>query len=303
MPDRTAVTARLRERIREAAATGGGWGYYGGKRPRLEPTCWALAALRLSWDGTEEEWVRTVQANGGVFAAASGHRGLLSDAQGTPPNVGANGVAAWFLTTQPGVWTPVLSAVTDELVNIKGVRVSAQDARQDNTLQAWPWFQDTFSWVEPTAWCLLALKRQRDVRATAVATRRVSEAEKMLENRCCELGGWNYGNASALGQDLRPHIPPTALGLLAMQDRRDSAAVQRSAGFLRQAALTEHSGMALGLAALALHVFGFDTSDVQERLLATSEQTERFGNVPAMAMAVCALTLDHHDGAAFRVPA
>ena len=33
--------------------------------------------------------------------------------------------------------------------------------RQDGSLQAWSWVDGTFSWVEPTAWCLLLLKKWR----------------------------------------------------------------------------------------------------------------------------------------------
>ena len=42
--------------------------------------------------------------------------------------------------------------------------------RQDNSLQAWSWIDQTFSWVEPTAWCLLFLKKlRRDQRAASPA--------------------------------------------------------------------------------------------------------------------------------------
>ena len=46
------------------------------------------------------------------------------------------------------------------LQRVKGKGLPASTInRQDNSLQAWSWIDDTFSWVEPTAWCLLALKQ------------------------------------------------------------------------------------------------------------------------------------------------
>src|SRR3954449_12389563 len=47
MPPDASVTLRLFEALADAANAGGGWGYEKGKASRLEPTCWALAALDL----------------------------------------------------------------------------------------------------------------------------------------------------------------------------------------------------------------------------------------------------------------
>src|SRR5439155_4953858 len=100
-----------------------------------------------------------------------------------------------------------LQRLLDAIAAAKGMAVDIPDPRQDNKLQGWPWMPDTFSWLEPTAWCLLALKKAR------AAPARIAEAEKLIANRTCEPGGWNFGNASAVGQDLRPYVPTTALGL------------------------------------------------------------------------------------------
>ena len=34
----------------------------------------------------------------------------------------------------------------------------------------------------------------------------------LLADRACRGGGWNYGNANVLGQDLHPYVPTTAVG-------------------------------------------------------------------------------------------
>jgi hypothetical protein len=33
--------------------------------------------------------------------------------------------------------------------------------QQDHAHRGWPWIETTFSWAEPTNWCLLALKKLR----------------------------------------------------------------------------------------------------------------------------------------------
>jgi hypothetical protein len=39
---------------------------------------------------------------------------------------------------------------------------------------------------------------------------------QLLANRLLSTGGWNYGNTFVLGQELRPHVQPTGLCLLAL---------------------------------------------------------------------------------------
>ena len=57
--------------------------------------------------------------------------------------------------------------------------------RQDNSLQAWSWIDGTFSWVEPTAWCLLALKQWSAMPGAVADRTRIVVAEQMLVDRCC----------------------------------------------------------------------------------------------------------------------
>jgi hypothetical protein len=56
------------------------------------------------------------------------------------------------------------------------------------------------------------------------------------------------------GRELHAYVPTTAVGLLALQDRRDDAAVRRSVAFLEEHATWECSCYALGLAAIALRL-------------------------------------------------
>jgi hypothetical protein len=159
---------------------------------------------------------------------------------------------------------------------------------------------DTFSWVEPTCWCTLALKKTR-THPRAGAESRIAEAEKLLLNRSCSVGGWNAGNASAMGQDLRPYVPTTALGLMAMQDRRSEPVVVRTVEYLRASRLAEPSALALALTALSFRIFDLPADDVESRLVNGADRAERLGNLQTLAMMLYALSAPTHGAGALRV--
>ncbi len=299
--DRLEVIARLRQRLR-ASAQPAGWGYYAGKSARVEPTAWALLALATDHDRTSRsDWPPFLQQHLALFSSAQHQDGLLRDGDAPLANFGANGFASVVLASLP---TPAATAVNARLAAgltaVKGVRLEQSDQKQDNQLQGWSWVADTFSWVEPTAWALLALKRAGAV-APREAAARVAEAERLLLNRVCVDGGWNYGNASTLGQDLRAYVPTTAIGLMAMHDRRTVEPLQRSLRWLEANRLSEPSTMALALTAIALSHHGVAAADVQTRLLEVLDRAEQAGHLQALAMAAYALSVPEHNLEAFRV--
>lgn len=292
--DRAATIGRLDQILAGARSTDGGWPYYAGKSSRIEPTAWVLLALGGRHDATEP--LR-------LLASRQRADGLLVDAPQAPPNLNANGLAACALAAAPARDGTMLARLLDGLIAIKGAAVDEGDSRQDNRLQAWPWMPDTFSWVEPTCWCVLALKIMRS-RLGTKGDARIAEADKLLINRSCQDGGWNYGNASAVGQDLRPYVPTSALGLIALQDRRADPVVRRSLDYLVQARAAEPSAMALALTSVSLRLYDRPASeidDADERLAADLPRAESVGNLQALAMALYALSADRHQVSALRV--
>lgn len=90
----------------------------------------------------------------------------------------------------------------------------------NSELVGWPWVEGTHSWLEPTAFALMALRRcgyQNHPRAR--------DAASLLLDRQLPDGGANYGNTEVLGQTLRPHIHPTAISALALQRLRPQPAI------------------------------------------------------------------------------
>jgi hypothetical protein len=283
-PKRTEA-AQIRDEIRagllDARNSDGGWAYMAGKRSRLEPTCWALLALGHSGG---------LPPNVDSLRAWPRQNEWLIDVSGGPPNHAFNAMAALTLLQNPSSASLAVPIIT-QLVASKGVKARQHEAfRQDNSLEAWSWIDGTFSWVEPTAWCLLLLKKGRTFAQIRGVDERIRIGEEMLFDRACQIGGWNYGNANVFGKDLWPYVPTTALGLLAMQDRRQDPVIRRALAELQDDVRTERSAVALALTVICLRVYGVPSDTLEQQLMELSAGVgSGFG--PAENVLGCATTL------------
>jgi hypothetical protein len=282
--------------VSDAVAQGrnadGGWGYFRHKSSRIEPTAWvALSTSRLA--SAAREWLTSRLTN----------EGWLDDGAGLPLNYGFNGLALLALLS-PGHTTATTTRLSRSVIGVKGLAVAQSPVvHQNNALQAWSWVDGTFSWVEPTAYCLLALKRDRHLGVhpdTRIADR-VDEAERMLADRACAGGGWNYGNANVFDKNLRPHGPTTALALLALQDRSDLPCVERGLQFLTAHADQERSGLALALSLICLRVFGRDHIELRVAANQQAAVSLSTGNLAVLPALLVALSADDHAVAPFRI--
>jgi hypothetical protein len=222
--------------------------------------------------------------------------GLLLERHGGAPNYGFHGQALIVLRALNLEHAAGNRTLLAALQRVKGTAWAASTInRQDNSLQAWSWIDGTFSWVEPTAWCLLAQKQWSAVPGAVGDRTRIVVAEHMLVDRCCVAGGWNYGNANMLGQDLKPFVPTTALTLLSLQDRQSLPEVIRSVAFLEREATSERSGMALALALMALRAYDRSTEAVRDTLVSVLPATLNLGKIASAAMSLYALSeADRH---------
>jgi hypothetical protein len=278
----------LRQAIVSGANHTGGWGYYAGKTSRVEPTAWALLAL-----GDDASSSAPLTAHTAYLARTQSPKGWLVEDPGWPINIGFNALVGFLWFIRPALGSDLQRrALLGALVATKGIRVETTAPKgQDNSLQGWPWIDATFSWVEPTSWGLLALKAARHAGMTSgEADARIAEAERLLVNRVCRGGGWNFGNASVMNQDLRPYVPTTALALLALQDRPNEPAVVSSLAFLEKHWSDEPSGTSMGLSLICLDAFGRDVTALDERLRAHAGDAVTFGNLQGNAVALTALT-------------
>jgi hypothetical protein len=156
-------------------------------------------------------------------------------------------------------------------------------------LKGWSWAAATTSWVEPTAYALLTLKKLRaEIGREAIA--RIAEGEQMVYDRMCEGGGWNYGTPKELGRPLTPYPEVTGVVLTALQDRASSHATQLSLASLPRQLEGNESGVALAWAVVCHALYDRPVDGLVARL-ARSWARDAFLEGPRpMSVALLALT-------------
>ncbi|MCB9419848.1 MAG: terpene cyclase/mutase family protein [Ardenticatenaceae bacterium] len=132
----------------------------------------------------------------------------------------------------------------------------------DPTLIGWSWISNTFSWVEPTCYGLLALKK-----AGIRHHERITQAEAMLLDRVCVGGGWNVGNPIVWGQAIEAALPQTALALLALQDKPADTITEQGLALLLDETNKAYSTLSLALTILCLQAYKLPASVFVDRLL------------------------------------
>lgn len=283
----------------------GGWGAYADFASRTEST--ALASLALERHRVIEqdpavgpaaaagaEWLLARQLASGAWPMAddvpgpSWTTGLASLALshfGSTPEPALAG-AAWLLE-QRGRGSPWWVRLLYRLAP------SRKAVELDLGLVGWSWVDGTFSWVEPTAYAVLALKRLRPRLPVGPTGERIGQAELLFADRVCSDGGWNYGNTRIFGEALWSYPDTTALVLLALADQTGESLVEEGLAALDGLAAENGSVLSLGLTAVARRTHGRDSSDVRARLEARL-QDWRDGETRALAWAALGL-LDVND--------
>jgi hypothetical protein len=159
------------------------------------------------------------------------------------------------------------------------------------SLNGWPWAEGAFSWVEPTAYAVIALKRYGHL-AGRRATGRLEEGERMILDRTCAGGGWNHGNYRVLGEDLEPYPDTTAIALLALQGAGRLPEVEGGLRVLDRLLDRHASGGTLALARLAQRAWSAADTGARRRLDTLSMAPDEFGETRGIALAILALAAD-----------
>jgi hypothetical protein len=243
--------------LRKSQNQDGGWAYFTGKQSWLEPTLFAALALHgepeadkawalvSSWQQKDGGWrpsaevgfphettalAVTVAAARGEFGAPfqNGVQWLLGEV-GAESDRGKRAI----------LWVGSLFGMVED--------------QRDYSLKAWPWKPDTASWVEPTSHALVALKKAASKIPSQELRERVRLGEEMLLNVRCVDGGWNYGNRTARGDELRSYPETTGIALVGLQGRPElGKTLDLAGGMLRETA----SPMARAWLTIALRVNG-----------------------------------------------
>jgi hypothetical protein len=199
-----------------------------------------------------------------------------------------------------GIWNTPLLAIVMHNLGLKVERDAAIDfiikarsmtqKRSPNNdmnaqLLGWPWVANTFGWVEPTSWALLALSlagKENHPRAV--------EGRKLLEDRCIPEGGWNYGNKIVFNHDLLPFWDTTALALLALGESNQSL-TNINLDLLERSLPEIHSLYSNALSGICLERFGRNTREIRNRIMALLErEATKTLNMAHSALGVIALS-------------
>jgi hypothetical protein len=202
-----------------------------GGASEVEPT--TVASLALGGDGAARGWLARRQRPDGGFQEGDGRSAAPSSAS----------LAALVLADVESARRALRYAITRR-------GLPTPDATESADRSGWGWTSNVRSTVEPTSRVLAAVNVLTPADA---GTRR--EAVRLLTERQCADGGWNYGNASVNDVDLRGYAQTTAIALIALQ-RGPATLVDPGLRFLRQSWQREPGGLTTAQALIAFRLHG-----------------------------------------------
>jgi Squalene-hopene cyclase N-terminal domain len=274
----------------------GGWGAVKGKRSNTESTSFVLMALK-SLEGNPFDrqttaglkWLLQRQKDDGSWSLNDASKqsswttpiaalALLSFQDQRDHALRA---AKWILTQEgrkPG-WVATLLFRLSLLKKITEL---------DPYLSGWSWTAGAFSWVEPTSYSLMTLKKLKRSLDGTNCEERIRQGEMLIYDRMCENGGWNYGNSRVLGEALWPYPDVTAVALIALQDQAMSETNRKSLRALDAMLREAGSGTALGWGILCLTLYKQDVQEWKKILVKNFEKTRFLGEIKAVALALLA---------------
>jgi len=283
----------------------GGWGHRAGGHSAVEPTCWTLLALAGAHRSADQE---TALRHG--LGWLCGHQ--LADGSwpaypGQPQGCWATSLAC--LSLHAVGWSPACAGRPEALA--RGLRWLGQAwpgeggfwwrlrekllpgqirVRQNSALRGWSWTPGTSSWVEPTSYALIALRKIPEELHPRGVARRCRLAEAMLYDRMCPEGGWNCGNPRVYGVAGEPAVGPTAWALLALQDYPHRPENQRSLDWLERGYADILGPGSLALANLCLQTYGRSVPPLLPALERLHCRNQLLRNVSVVAWAAIALS-------------
>jgi hypothetical protein len=287
------VLARLAEALAERRTPDGGFAAVAGGPADSESTALAALVERAIGTGVARDaarWLVERQRGDGAWPFTdavpepswAGAWALLAlGAAGADPPALARG-GAWLVAREgvrPSRLARALGALTGQRRRIE----------HDLSLRGWPWHAAAASWTEPTASALLALQRMAPSVAVPGARERIEEGRRLLRDRMCPAGGWNYGNRRVLGEAVPPYPDTTALVLIALQRDADRARLDASFGALERLLEQRASSLALALGALAFELHARDAAPLRARLAARVDAAGPPAETRAVAFALLAL--------------
>lgn len=273
---------------RLGANAGAGTAYLNGGMPASEPT--AIGALALASYGRVAEahkgaaWLAQQQLADGSLGVNPGE-----DKPGWPTSLA---LVAWHGLNQDGAFDAAIAKGKKWLLTAHGTgNPQTSEMGHDTTLVGWSWAENTHSWLEPTAFAVVALNALGETNHA-----RTREAVRLMENRLLASGGCNYGNTTVFGNELRAHVQPTGIVLLALAGSERAEKLKKSIAWLESqlSAQTPAASLAWGL--IGLRAQGVVPTSSDDWAAAAAERVQKHDNSPAK-LALLALAVHGWPGA------
>jgi hypothetical protein len=257
--------------LRQRALGKGGFANTAKGNYRSDATAWAILALVAAGDDKDQELLSLARTR---LAAGQLSDGRVSISPEHPEIYWPTPLAilAWH---QSPAHQEMSSRAVQFLLNHSGTywQPKQEDViREDHSLKGWPWVEATYSWVAPTALGIIALKT-----AGYGNQPRVLEARRLLLDRECLHGGWNYGNKLVFGAELRPMPEDTGMALDALQDSTSKPSLERSLAYLKSVVKSLRTPIALAWSLLGLGAWGERPAAAAALLSECWQRQERYG--------------------------
>jgi hypothetical protein len=212
------------ETVRKRSISEGGFAMYDGESFRPDATAWAVMALEASGSGQHLKNAACQR-----LARSQLSDGRITVFEGYPESYWPTSLALLAWKKVQGFESQAELA-TQFLINTSGKHWSKQkdSASAHNTsIKGWPWIEGTYSWIEPTAMAVLALKSYGFKEHA-----RVREAVRMILDRQLPSGGWNYGNKIVFNKELKPIPEYTGIALTALAGLGEKGKIIQSIKYL-----------------------------------------------------------------------
>lgn len=252
----------------------GWWPYLVGRGPSTEATAWCAIACREDSDAAAKSL--------GYLLSAQNKDGGWSTVAGSEPSDWSSGLALLAVQVLQKSLTAsknrpeellkkaensvkagalhLLRSRADFLSEFSKVTMFILNGADFDYARGWCWSPDTFHWVEPTAYAVLALKMS-PVAGDKRYKLALKEAQEYYLSKQCQSGGWNYGVPVSVGTKLPSQVVPTAWALIAMHDLNDAKLAKGVSLLADTNGVTVDTLQAQALCIMALKAHGIDTKD------------------------------------------
>lgn len=276
----------------------GGWGFHTGSESRVEATAWVVMVLR-EMKSREDLW----QAGCDFLRAMQLADGSWPSSPGQTVGSWTTSLACWALMSNSGSKTAVAAGLRWMCADwpresgliaraIRRISAGKPIVAQNSSLHGWGWTPHTASWVEPTAFALIALDQAAAEILPEGAPKRRRIATSLLYDRMCPGGGWNCGNPMVYGVPGDPVVEPTAWALLALRDEPNRGEILMSLEWLEKNLARIESARSLALARICWETYGRIWPAGVATLPELYARNDFLDSVPAMAWACLALSAE-----------